>query len=553
MTRLGERVRLLGFVPASDLGPLYAAAEVFCFPSFREGFGLPVLEAMSQGTPVVTSSDTALAELVGTDPAVAGGLVVDPRDPHALGAALASVVTDADLSARLGAAARRRAGSYTWERTATALVDAYREAAGAAAGPTARVGGAGAHRRDRRWTIASVTSSPPRPGRGARRGDRARVGCNLLWLVPGDVGGSEEYTVRLLRAIADRSDPEVVPVLFVNGSFASVYADLTNHFETVLAPVDGVSRVQRVVAESTWLAAAVRRHGIELTHHLGGTVPVVRPTASLVTIHDLQPLAMPEHFRPVKRRYLATVAPWSCRVADRVVTLTRFAQLDVVARTGVEEARTSVVPPGLDAVDPVPDSELAAVRRRYGLADHPFFLYPAIPYPHKNHRLLLRALAGVGRRVPGALVVFTGGAGPLDAELEAEARRLGVTAAVRRPGRIPWSDVDALYRSATALTFPSSYEGFGMPTLEAMTRGCPVLAADAGALPEVVGTGGQLLDPGDESAWEEAMVAVVREPARRHELIAAGRARATAFDWGRSADALLDAWRSVAARTAVAT
>ncbi len=121
------RVRRLGWVPRADLAPLYAGADVFCFPSLLEGFGFPVVEAMAQGTPVVTSLGTSTEELV----AEGGGLAVDPHDPSAIARALEAVLGDAGLAGRLSAAGPRRAGAYTWEKTAELTIRAYEEAAAA--------------------------------------------------------------------------------------------------------------------------------------------------------------------------------------------------------------------------------------------------------------------------------------------------------------------------------------------------------------------------------------------------------------------------------------
>ena len=122
---LDGRAKVLGFVPRSDLDPLYRAATVFCYPSLQEGFGLPVLEAMAQGTPVVTSAGTATEEVAGD-----AGLLVDPTDTAAIAAAIEVVVDDHGIAERLGRAGRRRAGEFTWGRTAELVVAAYREAAG---------------------------------------------------------------------------------------------------------------------------------------------------------------------------------------------------------------------------------------------------------------------------------------------------------------------------------------------------------------------------------------------------------------------------------------
>src|SRR5207249_1109877 len=117
--------------------------------------------------------------------------------------------------------------------------------------------------------------------------------------------------------------------------------------------------------------------------------------------------------------------------------------------------------------------------------DGPFFLYPAITYPHKNHVLLVRAFADVVTLHPDALLVLTGGPGTLEDAVRAEASDRGVAGRVRRLGRVPRRDLMWMYRHATALTFPSLFEGSGLPVLEAMAHGCPVIAAHATALPEV--------------------------------------------------------------------
>jgi glycosyltransferase involved in cell wall biosynthesis len=119
-----RRVRVLGFVPRTDLRPLYAGASAFCFPSLLEGFGLPVVEAMAQGTPVVTSRATSTAEVSGN-----AGLLVEPLDPAEIAAALQQVLTDQALAERLRRAGPARAAEYTWERTARLVKEAYRELA----------------------------------------------------------------------------------------------------------------------------------------------------------------------------------------------------------------------------------------------------------------------------------------------------------------------------------------------------------------------------------------------------------------------------------------
>ncbi len=367
---------------------------------------------------------------------------------------------------------------------------------------------------------------------------------NLLWLVPGVVGGSEEYTTRLLGALRE-ADPEDLDVtLYVNRLLAQAYPDLAHGFRTRVGPVTGANKALRVASENTWLGWRSRRDGIEVMHHLGGIFPAWRPAPTVLTIHDLQPLAMPEHFSGAKRNFSAFVIPRSVRAAPVIVTLTQFTKGDLEARLGVDPDRVVVVPPGFD----VPVGAVAAdaeprVRAAYQLSDAPYFLFPAKTWPHKNHELLLRAFALVHEKRPDSLLVLTGGEAHSEVRLHAIAEELHISDAVRRTGRIPASDVDVLYRAAAALAFPSLYEGFGIPVLEAMSRGCPVLAADATALPEVVGGAGLLLPPDDPERWSEAMLQVLEDDALRDRLIGAGHRRAREYEWESSAEVLAEVYR----------
>ena len=374
--------------------------------------------------------------------------------------------------------------------------------------------------------------------------NRKRIGINLLWLVPGVVGGSEEYTTRLLSAIADDAPDDLDLTLFVNSSFVEMYAGLLDRYPHVVGPVSGRRKPFRVACETTWLGWQCRRRRIQLMHHMGGIMPPWRPGPTVLTIHDLQPLSMPGYFNATKRAFSGFVIPRSVHAAGHIVTLTEFTKRDLMSRLDVDAERITVVPPGFDL--PPPESHWGASRRvrdAYGLGDRPFFLHPAITYPHKNHLMLLRAFARLVRTHPDALLVLTGGEAQMEGDVRAAIDALGVAQAVRRTGRIPAADIDELYRAATALAFPSLHEGFGLPVLEAMSRGCPVIAADATALPEVVDGAGLLVPASDPDQWSRAMARLLDEPDLRATLIDAGHERSLNYDWTVAATVLADVYR----------
>jgi alpha-1,3-rhamnosyl/mannosyltransferase len=367
-----------------------------------------------------------------------------------------------------------------------------------------------------------------------------RVGINLLWLVPEVAGGSEGSTTETLRAIAKRGDADIRHTLFVLEPFLDAHPDLAATFETVAMPLSGRAKALRVVGESTWLARATRRHGIDLVHHAGGTVPPVRTAPSVLTIHDLQPFDLPENFSPIKRRYLHVAVGRSARAARLVLTPSEFVRRSVIDRFGLAADRVLAIPHGVERL--TRGTPVDVLRERYDLPG-PWFLHPAITYPHKNHEVLVRAFPEVLAAHPDATLVLTGAAGSHEAKVMAAVDRLGLPTRVRRTGRISGADVAGLYDGATGLTFPSVYEGFGLPVLEAMARGCAVVAADATALPEVVGTAGRLLAADDVHAWSQAMIELIEDDAERERLRAAGLARAAELTWDHTAAAVVAAHR----------
>jgi alpha-1,3-rhamnosyl/mannosyltransferase len=259
----------------------------------------------------------------------------------------------------------------------------------------------------------------------------------------------------------------------------------------------------------------------------------------VVTIHDLQPLDHPENFSAVKRAFLGRALPRTARRARFVTTPSEFVRRGVIAQLGVDDARAFVV----SAPITVADRPLELPRPPF-VGDRPFFLYPAITYVHKNHAVLVDAFARVVAERSDALLVLTGGEGPCEADLRAQIERLGLTTSVLRPGRVPASELDALVAHATALVFPSRYEGFGLPVAEAMAAGCPVIAADATALPEVVDDAGVLVAPDDVDAWHRAMRRQL--DADRSSVGERGRAAVARYSATRAADTLIDLYRRAA-------
>ena len=363
----------------------------------------------------------------------------------------------------------------------------------------------------------------------------ASVAVNLLWCVPGDVGGSEEYLVRQLLGLAQQAS-DFVPTLYVVKSFIETHPGLANMYPIVVANVTGIDRRRRVAAEHTWL----RRQTLhaELVHHGGGTTPAVGTRPIVLTIHDLQYLTHPEYHSKLKLQYLRRTMPRSVHRASVIATPTDWVRRTVIEEFDVAPDRVVVVPHGVEAdigADAPSESEL---RRDYGLGSGRVIVFPAITHPHKGHLFLLDVMAQHWND-PDLRLVLLGGKGHADQRVTAKIAEYGLERRVIRPGRVPSSHRDGLLQLAHAMVFPSEYEGFGAPVVEAMSLGTPVIAADQPAVSEVIGNAGLVL-PRDPHAWADALDIVADQ---RVELIAAGRQRAGEFTAAKSGAALAEAYR----------
>ncbi|MDZ7678676.1 MAG: glycosyltransferase family 1 protein [Acidimicrobiales bacterium] len=371
------------------------------------------------------------------------------------------------------------------------------------------------------------------------------VGINLLWLVPGVVGGSETSTTTTLHAIADDPPDDLHHVLFALAPFVEAHPELAGSYEIETLPLSGRLKGMRVGAEQTWLAERVRRRGVDAMHHMGGTMPLVPGPASVLSIHDLQPFDHPENFHPLKRAWLAWAVPRSVARAGLVLTPSDWVRRTVLDRFEVDPALVQTVHHGVPPLPPpAPASE---VRARHGI-DGPFIFYAAITYPHKDHRTLVRAMSRLAADHPDVSLVLSGGVGPAEQQVMTEIAALGLSHRVKRLGRVTFPEVVTLLEEATVVAFPSRYEGFGVPLVEAMSLGRPLVAADATAIPEVVADGGLLVPPAAVDAWADALDRLLGDEALRVELGERGRRRADAFSPERNARATVAAHRRVAGR-----
>jgi glycosyltransferase involved in cell wall biosynthesis len=365
------------------------------------------------------------------------------------------------------------------------------------------------------------------------------VAVNLLWLVPGDVGGSEESTVASLRGLIDLAPDDLDLRLLVLEPFAEAHPDIVAALPTETLSLSGRSRSARVLGETTWLAH--RTKGVDLVHHAGGTAPPRSRAPYVLTLHDLQPLERQATHSAAKRAYLGAVVPRSVRRARRVIVPSAFVRDTVVAHTGIAPAKLTVVPHGVDR-HRAPSAE-SDLRSRFDLDGH-VVLYPAITYPHKNHATLVDAFARVLSSHPDALLVLTGRADSAEPALLAQVARSGIGERVRRLGRVSTADLAGLYELARVVAVPSRYEGFGLPAIEAMAHEAALVVATGSALTEVAGDAAWARDPDDVAGWADAIAGLLDDFGATVRLRELGSERATHFTVAANARGLADTYRA---------
>jgi glycosyltransferase involved in cell wall biosynthesis len=326
--------------------------------------------------------------------------------------------------------------------------------------------------------------------------------------------GTETYAREMITHLA-QSNPGHTVRLYANASAAPAWSPAG--VEWRLLPFPRLWTHWR-------FRRAIQRERPDVVFVPSHVLPLAINVPGVVTIHDLGHRHVPSYYRPSAWLYLEWMTRSMARRAARLIAVSQATADDLVRFYRVPRERIAVIHSGVDdALAPPTSAEVAQVRERYGLPPT-YFLYVGRAHPRKNLPTLLQAYRGARRNGMTAGLVLAGpGHQPATDE------------GVRSLAYVPRADLPALYGGALALTLPSRFEGFGFPALEAMRCGTPVLASTAGALPEIVGEAGLLVDPDDVAAWTEALHRLAQDPALRQQLIARGQVHSRGFSWATAA------------------
>ena len=372
---------------------------------------------------------------------------------------------------------------------------------------------------------------------------RPHIGLNLLYLVPGETGGMEVYARELIPALRE-ADPGLRLTAFVNREAAESGGDAPwKEIPHEVVPVRARRRTEWVRGEQQHLPRLARRAGVDLLHSLANTAPAYGPRPRVVTVHDLIAWRRPEAHLGFLSRGVRLLIRLAVARSQRVIAVSESTRRDLVELLRVDPVQIDVVPNGVTLAATSGDAR--AARERLGAGGRRIVLSASAKRPHKNLGRLLEAIAQMDDR---PLLVLPGYRTPYEDELREQARVLEVEDDVRFLGWTEAGELEDLYAAADCFAFPSYYEGFGLPVLEAMARGVPVVCADRSSLPEVAGDAALLFDPDDARAVAGALRAVLEDPARADDLRRRGHAQAERFSWAAAARGTLASYERALGR-----
>jgi glycosyltransferase involved in cell wall biosynthesis len=372
------------------------------------------------------------------------------------------------------------------------------------------------------------------------------IGLNLLFLVPDETGGMEVYARHLIESLT-RLHPDLELTAFVNRNAAAERGPWNELVPSVTVPVNSRNRAAWVLSDQLLLPLIAARRRIDLLHSVANVAPAWGPYRRLLTVHDLIHRTFPDAHEGLRARALSVLMPLGVHRSHRLIAISRATRNDLVELLHEAPDKIDVIPQGVDVPDPelaMPEPELRALLRA---GDRPIAFSLSAKRPHKNLPRLLEALAQIpAERRP--LLVIPGYRTWHEDELREHARVLGIEDDVRFLGWVSQAEIEGLYAASALFVFPSYYEGFGLPVLEAMQRGLPVACSNRTSLPEVAGGAALMFDPDKPAEIAGTMERLLNGGDEVERMRAAGLERARRFTWDETARLTAESYERALAR-----
>jgi glycosyltransferase involved in cell wall biosynthesis len=374
-------------------------------------------------------------------------------------------------------------------------------------------------------------------------GNRPRIGLNAQLYssrLSYRSAGVSHYILALLTSLP-QVDPNIDYVAFLNDPAASFAG-----WQTVRTHLPESQPWRRILWEQTSQPRLARQERLDLLHEPVYVGPWQAPCPIVVTIHDMSYFIYPELFQPAKRKYLQTMTRYTAQHAAAIICDSESTRRDVLRILAVSADRVHTVHLGVDPeMQPLPRQLVAEFKREHQLPEH-FILFVGTLEPRKNLPVLVQAFAWLRQhsRLNHHLVIG-GGKGWYYQTLEQQVEKLGLRDQIHFPGFIPQAELPLWYNSADLFVYPSLYEGFGLPPLEAMACGVPVITTNVSSLPEAVGAGAILVSPDEPVSLGQEMQRLLSDPSASTELCDRGIAQAKLFSWSNTARQTVNVYHAI--------
>lgn len=494
--KLESEVEFVGFI--EDVKAFLVSLDVFVLTSFRrESFGIAVAEAMAMGKPAIVTDITGLREVVKEGET---GLIIPVKNIKRLAEAMTTMIQDTDKRLAMGKASRQRVVEYFGQdKMVQAFIDLF-------------------------------THKLPKSAKERQRlmANGIKIGIDIQSTL-GKKTGFGFYVANLVNGLQKVKGDDETVLIKPNRK-------------------DDFSTPQRLFWDQITLPRLSGKAEVNVLHQPGFSVPLFYSGKTVATIHDLVAIFLGRNLPFWPRQFFARWVPFTFRFADHLIAVSHQTKADTVRLLGIPEERITVIHEAADEAYRVIDdlAEIERVKKRYDIGNEPFFLHIGTLEPRKNLEFLVRAFA-LAKKDPSltAKLVISGKKGWYYQGLFSLVESLNLQDEVHFTGYIETADLPVLYNAATVFVWPSQYEGFGLPPLEAMASGIPVISSNTSSMPEVVGDAGILLPITDETVWAKAMTKVMGDAELRQELRAKGLAQAKKFSWERCAKETLAVYHQV--------
>ncbi len=363
-----------------------------------------------------------------------------------------------------------------------------------------------------------------------------RIGVNLLYLRPGKVGGSEIYIRELIKELSKFT--EVTLILFC-GTEASQTFNSSENLEIVKVFNHSFNQMRRVLAENILLRNFCQSYKVDILFSPANFgVPLLQANIpQVITVHDLQHKYLKSYFSKAKYMQREILFRLSFAKAKKIIAISDFTRKGIIENYGLEENKIKTVYEGITDKFSINASDLKEIQDKFQLKQN-FFYYPAMLAPHKNHLMLLNAFSDTLQIMKDKQcnLVFSGYKDERWELIGSRIRSLGIKDRVIHLGYLTRRELFGVMTLATAMVFPSRFEGFGLPILEAMQCGTPVVASDCTSIPEVAGDAALLIKPEDQEGWTKALIQISADEKIRKKLTSRGTNNAKRFSWVKCAE-----------------